>query len=137
MAQKKKTAYQQLLEEETDSGGAATNRPKGRKKNVTGTGNTIEAKPGVTAVPETTNPRPQSREKYIGGPHGKYGLPIETKRLAPHNPEKQRYNDEPLQTTGKRKEAAAATVKKPISRKKKVTGIATLGPTKRTSGRKF
>ena len=137
MAQKKKTAYQQLLEEETGSGGPATNRPKGRKKNVTGTGNTIEAKPGVTAVPKTTNPRPQSREKHIGGPHGKLGLDIKTIRLAPPNPEKVTHNDEPLQTTGWHKEAAAATVKKPIRRKKRVTGIGTLGPTKSGSGRKF
>lgn len=84
----------------------------------------------------TTSNRPKSREKRIGGDHG-YGKGIHLIRKAPPNPEKQTYNDEPLQTTGKRKEAAAATVKKPVSRKKNVKGIGTLGPTKSTSGRKF
>ena len=114
MAQKKKSAYQKAIENEEGSGGS---------------GNTSESNSWASN-------RPKSREKYIGGPHGKLGLDIKTIRKAPPNPKKVTYDTEPLQTTGYHKEPADPTVKKPISRKKRVKGAGTLGPTKSTSGRK-
>ena len=77
--------------------------------------------------------RPKSREKNVTGE----GKSIKTIRRAPVNPAKQTFSDEPLLTTGYHKEPANPTVKKPVARKKKVTGIGKLGPTKSGSGRKF
>lgn len=106
----KKTAYQKALEENEGSGGSGSN--------------------------SWTSNRPKSREKRLGGVYG-YGKGIHLGRKAPPNPEKVTYYTEPLQTTGYHKEPADPTVKKPVSRKKRKTGVGTLGPTKSGSGRKF
>lgn len=104
---KKKTAYQKALDGEEGYNGSGSS---------SGTAN-----------------RPKSREKRVTGE----GKPITTTRKAPPNPKKVVYNTEPLQTTGYHKEPADPTVKKPVSRKKRKTGVGTLGPTKSGSGRKF